>query len=166
PDTLGLWGVDEVTDGKFPRYLQFVDRQIARAINQAAAADALHPVRVIAADTDPARDPGLRGLQVRTRCRPPFFFDQELRALRFVGDDGATVATLINWSTHPESLEDQNTLVSSDFVHYIRARVERDLGGTAVYFTGDLGAVEIVGDTCVTGADAHADDGSNDFDRR
>lgn len=166
PDTLGLWGVDEVTDGKFPRYLQFVDRQIARAINQAAAAEALHPVRVIAADTDPARDPNLRGLQVRTRCRPPFFFDQELRALRFVGDDGATVATLINWSTHPESLEDQNTLVSSDFVHYIRARVERDLGGTAVYFTGDLGAVEIVGDTCVTGADAHADDGSNDFDRR
>ena len=30
PDTLGLWGVVEVIDGKFPRYLQFVDRQIAR----------------------------------------------------------------------------------------------------------------------------------------
>lgn len=166
PDTLGLWGVNEVTDGKFPRYLQFVDRQIARAIAAAAAPEALQPVRVVAGTTTPTESAALRGLQVRTRCRPPFFFDQELRALQFVGADGATVATLINWSTHPESLEDKNTLVSSDFVHYIRARVERDLGGTAVYFTGDLGAVEIVGDTCVGGADPHTDDGMNEFDRR
>jgi hypothetical protein len=166
PDALGLWGVEVVSDGKFPRYLQFVDRQIARAINAAAAPSALRPVSVVAAQTDPALSPALRGLQVRTRCRPPFFFDEELRALQFVDDQGATVATLINWNTHPESLEDQNTLVSSDFVHYIRARVERDLGGTAVYFTGDLGAVEIVGDTCVGGAGPHADDGSNEFDRR
>ncbi|MGH7786634.1 MAG: hypothetical protein ACRERC_07190 [Candidatus Binatia bacterium] len=166
PDTLGLWGVDEATDGKFPRYLQFVDRQIAKAINAAAAPAALQPVRVTAATTDPMRSPDLRGLQVRTRCRPPFFFDAELRALQFVDGAGATVATLVNWSTHPESLEDQNTAVSSDFVHYIRNRVERDLGGTAVYFTGDLGAAEIVGDTCVGGASPHADDGSNEFDRR
>ncbi len=108
----------------------------------------------------------MRGLQVRTGCRPPWFFDQELRALQFIGTDGATVATLINWSTHPESLEDDNTLVSSDFVHYIRTRVEADLGGTAVYVSGDLGAVEIVGDTCVGGADPHAPDGSNEFDTR
>ena len=57
-------------------------------------------------------------------------------------------------------------MVSSDFIHYIRARVERDLGGTAVYFTGDLGAAEIVGDTCVGGAGPHADDGTNEFDTR
>jgi hypothetical protein len=166
PDTLGLWGVDEVTDGKFPRYLQFVDRQIARAISAAAAPEALRPVRVKAAATDPLRSPELRGLQVRTRCRPPFFFDEELRALQFVDDAGATVATLINWNTHPESLEDENSSVSSDFIHYIRSRVERDLGGTAVYVTGDLGAAEIVGDTCVGGAGPHADDGTNEFDRR
>jgi hypothetical protein len=166
PDTLGLWGFDVVFDGKFPRYLQFVDRQIARAINMAADPGALHPVRMVAAQTDPTLSPDLRGLQVRTRCRPPFFFDEELRALQFVDGAGDTVATLINWNTHPESLEDENTLVSSDFVHYIRARVERDLGGTAVYFTGDLGAVEIVGDTCVGGAGPHADDGSNEFDTR
>src|SRR5262249_47378279 len=92
--------------------------------------------------------------------------DDELRALQFVGTDGATVATLINWSTHPESLEDANTLVSADFPNYIRARVESRLGGTAVYFTGDLGAVEIVGDTCVGGADPHAADGTNEFDTR
>jgi hypothetical protein len=166
PDTLGLWGVTEFTDGKYPRYLRFVDRQVARAINAAAAPAALHSARVVAARTTPALAPELRGLQVRTGCRPPFFFDDELRALQFVGDDGTTIATLINWNTHPESLEDENTQISSDFVGYIRDHIETDLGGTAVYFTGDLGAVEIVGDTCVGGADPHADDGTNAFDRR
>jgi hypothetical protein len=166
PDTLGLWGPTQISDGKFPRYLQFVDRQVAKAIAMAADPASLQPATVIAAQTDPTQSPQLRGLQVRTGCRPPWFFDQELRLLRFVAGDGSTIATLVNWNTHPESLEDQNTEVSSDFVHYIRARVEQELGGTAVYFTGDLGAAEIVGDTCVTGADPHADDGSNEFDDR
>ena len=166
PDTLGLWGESEFVDGKFPRYLRFVDRQIARAVNAAAAPEAMQPVHVVAAATNPAAAAELRGLQIRTRCRPPWFFDNELRALQFLADDGGTVATLINWSTHPESLEDQNTLVSSDFPHYIRQRVEAEMGGTAVYFTGDLGAVEIVGDSCIGGADAHASDGTNAFDTR
>ncbi len=166
PDTLGLWGVSEFSDGKFPRYLQFVDREVARAINQAADPAALRPATVVAARTDPSAAANLRGLQVRTGCRPPFFFDDEVRALQFVGTDEKTIATLINWNTHPESLEDKNTEVSSDFIHYIRRRVETALGGTAVYFTGDLGAVEIVGDTCVGGADPHDADGGNPFDRR
>jgi hypothetical protein len=165
PDTIGLWGEQQFSDGKFPRYLQFVDRQIAKAINAAAAPSAMRAARVVAGHTTPADDPELLGLQVRTGCRPPWFFDTELRALQFVGNDDKTIATLINWSTHPESLEDDNVLVSSDFPHYIRHQVESELGGTAVYFTGDLGAVEIVGDTCVGNADPRAG-GGNDFDRR
>lgn len=166
PDAIGLWGFNEFADGKFPRYLQFVDRQIARAINTAGDPAAMREVSVRAATTTPAQDRTLRGLQVRTGCRPPWFFDEELRALQLIDLAGATVATVINWSTHPESLEDQNTDVSSDFVHYIRQRVEAEFGGTAVYFSGDLGAVEIVGDSCVGGADPHLDDGTNPFDRR
>lgn len=165
PDTLGLWGVEQFRDGKFPRYLQFVDRQVAKAINLAGDPANMREARVIAAATTPADDPELLGLQVRTGCRPPWFFDDELRALRFVDGSNDTIATLINWSTHPESLEDENELVSSDFPHYIRARVEERIGGTAVYFTGDLGAAEIVGDTCVGNADPRAD-GMNEFDRR
>lgn len=164
PDTLGLWGESEFVDGKFPRYLQFVDKEVARAITLAAAPSAMHPVHVVAAQTTPAASAGLLGLQTRTRCRPPFFFDDELRALQFIGDDGATVATLINWSTHPESLESDNVMVTSDFPNYIRQRVEAELGGTAVYFTGDLGAVEIVGDTCHGNANPHLGDGTNPFD--
>ncbi len=165
PDALGLWGPTQFDDGKFPRYLQFIDKMVARAINQAGAAANMKTVNVIAASSNPHSDPTLLGLQVRTGCRPPWFFDEELRALQFVGNDGATVATLINWATHPESLESKNEMISSDFPHFIRQRVEQSLGGTAVYFSGDLGAAEIVGDTCVGNADKRAD-GTNEFDTR
>ncbi|GIW43304.1 MAG: hypothetical protein KatS3mg077_0586 [Candidatus Binatia bacterium] len=165
PDALGLWGSEMFRDGKFPLYLQFVDRQVARAINQAADPARMRPVRVRAAVTNPQLDAELRGLQVRTRCRPPWFFDDELRVVQFLDWNGATVATLVNWNTHPESLEDQNLYVSSDFPGFIRSRIEAALGGTAVYFSGDLGAVEIVGDTCVGNADPRPG-GGNEFDRR
>ncbi|MEW6268951.1 MAG: hypothetical protein AB1689_06590 [Thermodesulfobacteriota bacterium] len=164
PDALGLWGPDTLIDGKFPLYLAFIDRQMARAITQAVAA--LQPVRRVRAySTDAARSPELTGLQVRTGCRPPWIFDDELRALAFDGADG-TLATVLDWGTHPESLESENELVTSDFPHYIRDEVERRVGGTAVYFSADLGAAEIVGDTCVGGADARSADGSNELDTR
>ncbi|HEY8517198.1 MAG TPA: hypothetical protein VIS07_16945 [Candidatus Binatia bacterium] len=164
PDAIGLWGPDTLIDGKFPLYLAFVDRQVARAISLAASN--LQPVeRVRAFRTDATQSPELKGLQVRTGCRPPWIFDDELRALAFDGADG-TIATLLNWGTHPESLESENELITSDFPHYIRDEVERRVGGTAVYFSADLGAAEIVGDTCVGGADARNPDGTNEFDTR
>ena len=165
PDTIGLWGTDTTVDGKFPLYLQFIDRQVAKAI-EVAVGDLRPVARVRAMHVGPEEDPALRGLQVRTRCRPPFIFDDELRALAFEDASGETLATLLNWSTHPESLESENELVSSDFVHYIRDEVESRVGGTSVYFSGDLGAAEIVGDSCVGGAPARNDDGSNEFDNR
>jgi hypothetical protein len=165
PDTLGLWGTDTLVDGKFPLYMTFVDRQVARAITEAVSD--LRPVgEVRAMRVSPAEDAALRGLQVRTGCRPPFIFDEDLRALAFHDASGAVIATVINWATHPESLEDQNELISSDFPHFIRDEVERELGGTAVYFSADLGASEIVGDTCVGGAPPRNPDGSNEFDSR
>lgn len=164
PDALGLWGTDTIVDGKFPRYLTFIDRQVARAITAAVAA--LEPVQAVRAfRTDPDASPELRGLQVRTGCRPPFIFDTELRALAFDGANG-TIATVLNWGTHPESLESENELITSDFPNYIRDEVERRVGGTAVYLSADLGAAEIVGDTCVGGADARNPDGTNEFDSR
>ena len=148
PDTIGLWGNSQVSDGKFPLYLQFVDRQIARAIT--LAAQAAVPVRMRLGTTNSKLSPTLADMQTRTDGRPPRFFDDELRAMQFVANDGAdkgkVVATLINWNTHPESLEDENTLLTSDFPGAVRDAIEKRYGGTAIYVSGDLGAVEIVGD--------------------
>jgi len=148
PDTIGLWGTNPLSDGKYPRYLRFVDREIAKAVAQAAQSAV--PVRMKLGQTDPRSSPVLAGLQTRTDSRPPQFFDDELRVMQFVETDGAmpdkTVATVINWNTHPESMGDENTVFTSDFPHTVRQAVEKKYGGTAVYISGDLGAVEIVGD--------------------
>lgn len=113
PDTIGLWGANQVSDGKFPLYLRFVDREIAKAVTQAARA--LAPVRMKIGSTNAQLSPQLMGMQTRTDGRPPRFFDQELRVMQFVGTEGArkgkSVATLINWNTHPESLEDELSLI-------------------------------------------------------
>jgi len=149
PDTIGPWGANALSDGKYPKYLRFVDRQVARAINQAARST--RPAVMKLGRTDTLSSPSIAGMQTRTGGRPPRFFDEELRVMQFF--DGPTsrrdtvIATLINWNTHPESMEDKNTLMTSDFPHAVRESVEKKYGGTAVYISGDIGAVEIIGDT-------------------
>jgi hypothetical protein len=148
PDTIGLWGANEVSDGKFPLYLRFVDREIAKAITQAA--QSLARVRMKLGTTNPQLSPTLAAMQTRSGGRPPAFFDEELRVMQFVGAKGAqkeqTIATLINWNTHPESMESVNTVLTSDFPDAARESTEKKYGGLAIYVSGDLGAVEIVGD--------------------
>ena len=163
PDTIGAWGTNALSDGKYPKYLAFVDRQIARAINQAARGTV--PARLKLGSTDPEQSPSIRGMQTRTGGRPPQFFDQELRVMQFFGTTGSTrdkvIATLVNWNTHPESMESRNTILTSDFPDALRKEVEKKYGGTAVYVSGDLGAVEIIGDTNNKAGDRTTFDGKD-----
>jgi hypothetical protein len=149
PDTIGAWGNGFMKDGKYPKYLRFVDRQIARSITLAAAN--LQPAKVKLGVTDPQQSPSIAGMQTRTTGRPPKFFDEELRVMQFTGLSGNSknrvIATLINWNTHPESMEDKNTVMTSDFPHAVRETIEKKYGGTAIYINGAIGAAEIIGDT-------------------
>jgi len=149
PDTIGPWGPTALVDGKYPKYLCFVDRQITKAITLAANSSV--PAKMKLGRTDAHESPSLGGMQTRTAGRPPHFFDEELRVMQFVGLSGTArdkvIATVINWNTHPESMEDKNRLLTSDFPHAVRETVEHRFGGTAIYTSGDLGAVEIVGDS-------------------
>jgi len=152
PDTIGLWGPKLGVDGKYPDYLRFVDRQIARALEQAAEKRKMAEVRV---RLGAIREPELRALQVRTSHRPPNFFDEELRVMQLIAAsgrrEGKALATLIQWNTHPESMESRNRILTSDFPHFVREAVEKKYGGTAIYFSGDLGAAEIIGDAPMPG---------------
>ena len=160
PDTIGAWGHGALNDGKYPKYLRFLDQQIAKSIEQASRN--IQPARLKLAVTNASASTRLAGLQTRTGGRPPKFFDEELRVMQFVhagiGARNKTIATLINWNTHPESMEDKNTMLTSDFCHSIRETVEASLGGTAVYINGAIGAAEIIGDT------NHKNDDRSTFD--
>lgn len=149
PDTIGAWGSNALSDGKYPKYLRFIDRQIAKAINKAGASSVRAVMKL--ARTDPQTSPSIAGMQTRTHGRPPNFFDEELRVMQFFDGSGTTldsvIATVINWNTHPESMESKNTVITSDFPHAVREAVEKKYGGTAIYISGDIGAVEIIGDS-------------------
>jgi len=146
PDTVGMWGQNEFTDGKYPKYVRYVNRKIAQAI--ALAAESARPVKVRWGAVDPSTYPDLAGLQSRNSARTPWFFDEELRVMQLHdAQSGQTVATVVNWSTHVESLEGQNTMISSDFVNTLRTTVEQQFGGVAMYLPGDQGGAEMVGDS-------------------
>lgn len=134
PDTMGLWGETPFDSGIDRAYLDRVTGAIARAVEEAAAA--LVPVRMRVTTFRT----GAEGF-IRDSRRPLVYADSGVIA-RFVrADDGRTVATLVGWQNHPETLSDENTLVTSDFPHYVRAAVEEALSGTAVYVSGAVGGL-------------------------
>ena len=141
--------MNALSDGKYPKYLRFVDRQIAKAINKAAGSTVRAVMKL--GRTDPQASASISGMQTRTHGRPPNFFDEEMRVMQFFdGERGRlekVIATLINWNTHPESMESKNTIITSDFPHAVRESVEKRFGGMGIYISGDIGAVEIIGDS-------------------
>jgi hypothetical protein len=52
------------------------------------------------------------------------------------------IATLVNFGSHPESLGSENALVTSDFPHFVRERIEEELGGLAIWVSGALGVLQ------------------------
>jgi hypothetical protein len=158
PDTLGIWGPEQLTTGLDLGYLDFVNASAAACLDEAAAT--LSPVRlrvttadsaglslgldpeddgfgvadgkVLAGDAAQAPetdgrmvDPRIAVMQLTTRRRP-------FRAL----------ATLVNFGSHPESLGADNTLVTADFPHYVRERIEAEYGGLAVWVAGAVGVLQ------------------------
>ncbi|MCC7537978.1 MAG: hypothetical protein IT379_17260 [Deltaproteobacteria bacterium] len=148
-DTLGIWGVDVGQTGIDPDYMVFLRERTVRAVRDAVAA--LEPANVQYARFRVA------DLEGGTRrfvgdARDPYIIDDEFRMMRFVaaGTD-TTIATLLNWASHPEYTGDRNQLLSSDYPHWLREGIENGVagpdgmpvegvGGIAVFYQGALGA--------------------------
>ncbi len=158
PDTLGLWGPDELTTGADLGYLDFVNAAAADCVDEAAAN--LRRARVRFATTsseglslglDPEDDgfgvadgkvlAGDLALAPDTGGR---LVDPTLAAMQFVARESGrpVLATLVNFASHPESLGSSNTLVTADFPHFARERLEAEYGGLAIWVSGDLGVLQ------------------------
>jgi hypothetical protein len=83
--------------------------------------------------------------------RKPIVYDNVIRCARFVkaGTDD-TIATMVEWGCHPETLGGANSLLTSDFCGYWRDAIEKGvsepngvkgLGGTCIYFQGMVGGL-------------------------
>lgn len=132
PDAMGIWGEAPFTTGINEDWMLHIEEQAAQSIVDAFAALAPATVKFGYARA---------ATWINDDSRYPFVIDDEIHTAQFVGADGATLGTLVEYSMHPEVLWSQNTLITSDFPHYVRERIEQKLGGTAVYATGMVGGL-------------------------
>lgn len=135
PDTLGLWGPAPFQSGMDERYLDWLQDRIAWTATEAVRA--MKEARLTLARDD---HPLLAMLQ--SDGRPPYVKDPYLFVMRV--DSAATgkaLATLVNWSDHPETLGGKNTLITADYPHWLCEYLEDRVGGIAVFFNGSIGGL-------------------------
>ncbi len=135
PDTMGLWG------GVSDDYMEYIQQAIAITVREADM-NAV-PARV-KAGTGEIPDGAIKNIRITD------MLDLRVEVLQFVSDeDDSAIATLVNYACHPEVLWNDNKLITSDFVHYLREGLAGRDAGVVVYFNGAQGAM-ITPDVTVT----------------
>jgi hypothetical protein len=130
PDVVGLWGEHELSSGRDPEYMASLVEAVADQV--AAAAAARIPVRVWVAS-------GEHDLDWVLNVTEPGLLDRRVTAVQFVGDDGATVATLTNFACHPTVLDAVFDQVSSDYVAGFYRVMGEHFDGEHLFLQGAIG---------------------------
>lgn len=139
PDTLGLWGPSALKSGADSEYLDWVEHRIA-----ATAADAVHHLRPVRLEF--GRDDHPLLAQLQSVDRPPYVHDPFLFTMRALDvKTDKPIATLINFSDHPEILGRENHKISADYPHYLCDYIEKHGGGMAIFFNRVVGKVSALG---------------------
>lgn len=132
PDTLGLWGRSPFASGVDPDYLTRVVDEIVSAVT---AADAARKPAVAKIGT-------AKGPELLHDNRLPIVKHDDLVALRFEPPGGGKpLGVLVQWNCHPETLDDENTQVSADYVGYTVTHLREKHGCPVAYFTGTVGGL-------------------------
>lgn len=164
PDTMGQWGLEDVYaglqfgHGRDEAHMELIRSGAAEAILEAL--DGATPVELRVGTVNTRVDGFLHD------GRDPQIFEDTLTAVHVVAkDSGATVATLVNWGNHPESLDSRNNFISSDYPHALRKAIEggltatsrygahEGLGGVAIYQQGLVGGIMGPNGFPITGRD-------------
>jgi hypothetical protein len=148
PDIIGIWGFDELTPGWDQEYIDMVGSTAAQTVRDAY--ETMVPAKVAFGRTVPAHP--TRGVcNVVLDGRDPFIIEDRLTTMRFIdAADESTIATVINWTGHAESMGSDNHSITSDFPGYLRDDVENGIsrgstamegvGGVAIFINGALGS--------------------------
>jgi hypothetical protein len=165
-DTMGLWGEDETSSGVDLGYLDFINGEVAACIADAHARLEPAVMRFATGSTIGASLPPYPDLVADGHVLQPYVIPGDLFNPPRPGDvvvegdpgeihnpsvpalqiksatTGAILATVVNYASHPESLGSSNTLITSDFPHFMRAALEARYGGIAIYQSADLGVLQ------------------------
>lgn len=163
-DTIGIWGASISDSGYSEAYMTFLREEVAQAV--LGAHDALEPANVDYAsfflrDVDTSSEEGVQTdvLRYVGDNRDPFLFDDQVRVMRFLAEDGLagdgtkgrpTISTFVNYAAHPEYEGSRNTVMSADFAGWMRNGIEMGavgpdgelhtgVDGVTVFVNGALG---------------------------
>jgi hypothetical protein len=143
PDTMGIWSYSVFRPRFDHQYMRLVQNACKEAVEEAVRN--LQPADTILAQVTASPDGYLDD------SRKPTVYDNVIRCARFVknGTDD-TIATVVEWGCHPETLGGANSLLTSDFSGFWRDAVESGvpephgvtgLGGMCIYFQGCVGGL-------------------------
>jgi hypothetical protein len=137
PDTMGYWGpalmhLVPVKTGLDRGYQRVLEQRLAQVVLQAIK-------RAVPVQLAFARAELPKGLV--KNLRHPGIYDPAIELLEARRRDGQGVATLAHFGCHAETLGDQNRALSADFPGPLRAQLEAQRGGTALYANGILGGM-------------------------
>lgn len=139
PDTLGLWGPSPLETGVDLKYLDWVDHRIAETAIEATRAMQPAQIRL-------GRDDSPLLAQLQSVDRPPYIKDPFLFVMQAVRvSDGGGIATLVNFTDHPETMNRKNTEITADYPGWICRYLEHRYGGIALFFNGAVGKVSTLG---------------------
>ena len=125
PDTTGAYG------GVPRSYKELVCEQASDAVVEAV--QGMAPARIGFASTK------VEGAVRNVRDPEGGPVDEGVEVMLVEAEAGGTVAVLVNASCHVDVLGRRNTLITADFAAYLRRDLERERGGTAIFFAGAQG---------------------------
>ena len=145
PDLIGIWGESEYQSGVNPAYMELVQEGGAQSV-EVAVSNLQPAILRFGADMTGAAD-------LVEDTRPPYVMDPGIRMIHARNaETGQSIGTIFGWANHPETLWDENLLLTSDFPHFVRSYTEdgvfegdsliaTGLGGITMYMNGAIGGL-------------------------
>ncbi|MEW6444376.1 MAG: hypothetical protein AB1640_25850 [bacterium] len=144
PDTIGIYGPDELTSGINPAWSDYVDQRVVEVVGLA--------LERMNANTEGAwvkaaqyHVPGYYGFPLIVDNREPIILDEDLAVLQVVRNNPQeeVISTLVNYSGYPEMMGHDNTEITADFPGVTCGALEETYGGTAIWITRLIGGFTI-----------------------
>ena len=133
PDTIGIWGPNQSTNGRHPIFMENIGKAVIAAI--ARAVKDLEPAKGVYGTVFPKKE-----AEIQNDSRPPYVHDRGIHYIQLHKQQGMMpLGHIVFWSNHPEVMGSKNTKISADFPFFLRAKINDTLGGTSLYFNGAIG---------------------------
>ncbi len=161
PDSIGLWAFDFGFDTSYLRLVMeaihgsaraaLEDRETVRMKSATVYPPACYDRNTLEMKTDgecllgPQQADNMPPLPdydqhiLQNDLRDPWLRNTKISAMRFDRPGGSTVASLVNFHSHPEIFGKETNTISSDYPHYTRRVLEERFGGTAIFVSGTVG---------------------------